>query len=193
MEFSMTPTVSLGITGVYRSYFGLYQGMSAALGTTIALAPGADEQVDLYGLNYVPDPTTPGHIFVAVDTGLAPDQAANALIPDGQSIAKNNHVWIPVEITLRHKGFLAAWQEGAKEWNEADRAGKARVLSDRRRMECVCTGWSSRDWAEPQSAGHEPDPRKLPDRRQEVHRQRNFSRGDPLAGPDRLERQSVLR
>jgi len=148
-----------------------------ALNAQLQTAMGIHDALDLYGLNYVPDPTTPyvvfskkqgvpdflqfprqtlqyksgdcddlsilysallesvgvnaafittpGHIFVAVDTGLAPDQAQNALIPDGQFIVKNNEVWIPVEITLRHKGFLAAWQTGAKEWNEADQAGNA--------------------------------------------------------------------
>ena len=30
----------------------------------------------------------------------------------------NDMSWVPVEITLRDRGFVDAWQEGAKEWRE---------------------------------------------------------------------------
>ncbi len=69
--------------------------------------------------------TIPGHIFVAVSTSLTPDQAGDALIPASEFIAYKGKVWIPVEITLRHKGFLKAWELGAKEWNENSPTGQA--------------------------------------------------------------------
>ena len=69
--------------------------------------------------------TIPGHIFVAVDTGVKVGHASSALIQKGEYIRHGGDVWVPVEITLRHKGFLAAWELGAKEWNENKRMGKA--------------------------------------------------------------------
>jgi tetratricopeptide (TPR) repeat protein len=69
--------------------------------------------------------TVPGHIFVAVSTGLGIDQAADALIPEGQFIGYRGKIWLPVEITMRHQGFLKAWQLGAKEWSENVLTGAA--------------------------------------------------------------------
>ncbi len=147
--------------------------INSSLQTVMAL----HEALDLYGLNYVQDPTTPyvkmskkqdavdflqfprqtlqykagdcddlsilysalleavgvnaafitvpGHIFVAVDTGLSPKQAVANLIPADQFIVHGKTAWIPVEVTLRHEGFLKAWEEGAKEWNQANPVGQA--------------------------------------------------------------------
>jgi len=69
--------------------------------------------------------TVPGHIFIAADTCLTPDQAPANLIPTGQFIAYKGHAWIPIEITSIHGGFLKAWQLGAKEWNENSSLGQA--------------------------------------------------------------------
>ena len=69
--------------------------------------------------------TIPGHIFVAVSTPLSSEQAQEALIPESEFIAYKGKVWIPVEITVRHQGFLKAWELGAKEWNENNPTGQA--------------------------------------------------------------------
>ncbi len=69
--------------------------------------------------------TIPGYIFIAVDTCLTPEQAPKELIPESQFIAYKNHVWIPVEITAIHGGFMKAWQLGAKEWTENNSSGQA--------------------------------------------------------------------
>lgn len=69
--------------------------------------------------------TIPGHIYIAVDTCLAPDQAPKELIPAGEFIAHNGHAWVPIEITSIHDGFYKAWQLGAKEWSENTQAGLA--------------------------------------------------------------------
>jgi len=69
--------------------------------------------------------TIPGHIFVAVNTGVSPEKAAAALLSDAQFIPYNGKAWIPVEITMRHQGFLKAWETGSKEWKENNTQGQA--------------------------------------------------------------------
>jgi tetratricopeptide (TPR) repeat protein len=69
--------------------------------------------------------TIPGHIFIAVDTGLTPDQAVRELIPTSRFISRNGRAWIPIEVTSVHGGFIKAWDLGAKEWNESSRTGEA--------------------------------------------------------------------
>jgi tetratricopeptide (TPR) repeat protein len=148
-----------------------------SINVNLQAAIALHEALDLYGLNYVPNPQTPysvvsqakdrvdflqfpretfqyragdcsdisilysallaavaidsafitipGHVFVAVSTGLTPDQARQILIPENQFIEHENKAWIPVEITLRHQGFLKAWALGAKEWRENQAAGQA--------------------------------------------------------------------
>jgi tetratricopeptide (TPR) repeat protein len=69
--------------------------------------------------------TIPGHIFIAVDTSLTPEQAPKELIPEGQFITYKNKAWIPLEITSIHDGFMRAWQLGTKEWTESNSTGQA--------------------------------------------------------------------
>jgi tetratricopeptide (TPR) repeat protein len=69
--------------------------------------------------------TVPGHIYIAVDTGLTPEQAPRELIPAGQFISFNGHAWIPLEVTSLHDGFCKAWELGAREWQEYNLAGQA--------------------------------------------------------------------
>lgn len=150
---------------------------SRSINQNIQAAIALHETLDLFGLNYVPNPTTPyseaskqkdvidflqfpretfefrsgdcsdisilysallqavgidtafitipGHIFVAFTTGLTPAEASAALIPESEYIAYQGKVWIPVEITMRHQGFLKAWDLGAKEWNGNNPTGLA--------------------------------------------------------------------
>jgi tetratricopeptide (TPR) repeat protein len=69
--------------------------------------------------------TIPGHIFVALNTKLSPEQAENSLIPASEYVVYKGAAWVPVEITLRHQGFFKAWELGAKEWNENNPQGLA--------------------------------------------------------------------
>jgi tetratricopeptide (TPR) repeat protein len=69
--------------------------------------------------------TVPGHIYIAVDTCMTPEQAPKELIPQSQFIAYNNKAWIPIEVTAIHDGFMKAWQLGAKEWMENKSTGQA--------------------------------------------------------------------
>ena len=148
-----------------------------SLNQSLQTAMALHEALDLYGLRYVPDPTTPyiefsnrsdavdflqfprqtlqyragdcddlsilysallesvgehtafvttpGHIYVAVDTGLTPAEAVDSFMPADQIIVRDGSAWIPVEITLRNEGFLRAWEQGARQWNEALLQGRA--------------------------------------------------------------------
>ena len=69
--------------------------------------------------------TVPGHIYVAVNTAIPVERAADALIPENQFVPYKGMVWVPVEITMRHQGFLKAWQLGSKEWSENTLSGQA--------------------------------------------------------------------
>ena len=69
--------------------------------------------------------TVPGHIYVAVDTGLTAEQAPRELIPSAQFIPYKGHAWVPLEVTSVHEGFNKAWELGAKEWAENNAAGQA--------------------------------------------------------------------
>ncbi len=52
--------------------------------------------------------TTPGHIFLAFDTGDPAENAPLYSTPSLEVIAQGT-VWIPVETTVLRQGFLAAW------------------------------------------------------------------------------------
>jgi len=62
--------------------------------------------------------TVPGHIFMAFNTGLASEEAEKLFSKPGDLVFQNETAWIPVEATEYGKGFLAAWQLGAKQWRE---------------------------------------------------------------------------
>jgi tetratricopeptide (TPR) repeat protein len=62
--------------------------------------------------------TTPGHIFVAFDSGLTPENAARAFSDSAETIVRNGKVWIPIEVTLVKDGFLKSWSVGAMEWRD---------------------------------------------------------------------------
>jgi hypothetical protein len=62
--------------------------------------------------------TTPGHIFVAFNTGLSPENAARAFSDSADLIIRDGKAWIPVEVTLVKDGFLRSWSVGALEWRD---------------------------------------------------------------------------
>lgn len=72
--------------------------------------------------------TVPGHIFVAFDLGLNPDAARRTIATMRDLIFSGEGVWVPVEITLMDRGFLAAWREGAREWRDASAQGTADLV-----------------------------------------------------------------
>jgi tetratricopeptide (TPR) repeat protein len=69
--------------------------------------------------------TTPGHIYVAFNTGLSPENAARMFQDSSELILRDDGVWIPVEVTIVKDGFVRAWAVGAKQWRDANAAGQA--------------------------------------------------------------------
>ncbi|MBL8968104.1 MAG: tetratricopeptide repeat protein [Spirochaetaceae bacterium] len=67
--------------------------------------------------------TTPGHIFIAFDSGLGPDKAEKILSPE-DFLTRDGRAWIPVEVTAVKDGFFRAWRLGAQEWNRAGASGQ---------------------------------------------------------------------
>ncbi|HUX38926.1 MAG TPA: hypothetical protein VMV44_13585 [Rectinemataceae bacterium] len=60
--------------------------------------------------------TIPGHIFMAFDLGLSQAEAAAQGIPARDLIVMDDHVWIPIETTIRDKGFDEVWRAAVDEW-----------------------------------------------------------------------------
>ena len=69
--------------------------------------------------------TVPGHIFMAFDSGLTPDQAKSLFRNSSEYIVDGEKVWMPLEITLSDEGFFRACRYGAREWNAAAAQGAA--------------------------------------------------------------------
>jgi tetratricopeptide (TPR) repeat protein len=69
--------------------------------------------------------TIPGHIYVAFALDMTPEQARSAFKYPDELIFREGDSWVPVEVTLRDQGFLAAWQQGAKEWREYNQVEQA--------------------------------------------------------------------
>lgn len=69
--------------------------------------------------------TVPGHIFMAFNLGMQPDEAKKLFQNPGDLILNEEETWVPVEITLLQEGFLKAWETGAKEWRENNAKGVA--------------------------------------------------------------------
>lgn len=60
--------------------------------------------------------TVPGHIYIAFDSGVSPENAAS--ITDGMYIVQDGKVWIPLEITLCQDSFALERQTGFREWKK---------------------------------------------------------------------------
>lgn len=69
--------------------------------------------------------TTPGHIFVAFNSGLSEIAARRIFGADNEYILEDGKIWIPVEITLVSQGFNKAWSTGGLEWGESASANTA--------------------------------------------------------------------
>jgi tetratricopeptide (TPR) repeat protein len=63
--------------------------------------------------------TIPGHIFLAMDLGIAPDESRARAMDRRNLIVRGDRVWLPIETTMRDSGFVEIWQKGADEWRSA--------------------------------------------------------------------------
>lgn len=80
--------------------------------------------------------TTPGHVFLAFDTG---EPAENAWLFEAEGYAvirEGGSVWIPVETTAVRNGFFAAWSAASELVRRHGAAGSLEVIP-------VAQGWSS--------------------------------------------------
>ena len=75
--------------------------------------------------------TTPGHLFVAFDTGLTPTDVQRTYSRTEDFIYEKGTAWIPVETTLLGDGFVEAWRAGAVQWRAARAAGTAGFFTSR--------------------------------------------------------------
>ena len=57
--------------------------------------------------------TTPGHIFLAFDSGEPAENAVYLTAGAYEAMARDGSAWIPVETTILSQGFLAAWASGS--------------------------------------------------------------------------------
>ena len=62
--------------------------------------------------------TIPGHIYIAFDSGVSPEQAPD-LVPGGKFVEYDNKAWIPYEITLCTDTFDLALRTGYSQWVKA--------------------------------------------------------------------------
>ena len=69
--------------------------------------------------------TIPGHIFTAFSLGVPYTEAAGLLSNPKDLIEYSGQAWLPLEVTFIKEGFVAAWEEGAKEWQQAEKFGEA--------------------------------------------------------------------
>jgi predicted Zn-dependent protease len=53
--------------------------------------------------------TSPGHIFMAFDTGEPAENAASIADATHEVLTRNGDAWIPVETTILSQGFMAVW------------------------------------------------------------------------------------
>ncbi|MBO4403816.1 MAG: hypothetical protein J5780_00575 [Treponema sp.] len=70
--------------------------------------------------------TVPGHIFMAIDSGVTPQTAAS-VIKDGRYIIQDNIVWIPLEATVSQESFEIARTAGYNQWKSAAKKGEAKL------------------------------------------------------------------
>lgn len=103
VDFILYPQQTLGYnSGKCGDLTALYCSLMEAVGVTTALI------------------TVPGHILMAVDLEMEPDQATHTFLNPDDLIVKDGTVWLPIETTMRKEGFVKAWQEGAREWREGE-------------------------------------------------------------------------
>jgi tetratricopeptide (TPR) repeat protein len=72
--------------------------------------------------------TSPGHVFLAFDTG---EPAVNAWLfesDDTTAIVHGGTVWLPYETTILDQGFMASWKEGSRLYRQYNGRGEIEFL-----------------------------------------------------------------
>ena len=73
--------------------------------------------------------TVPEHIFMAFSLDLNAEEAAKSFAHPEDLIINAGTAWLPLEVTERKGGFLAAWQLGARQWREQSGKNQAGFLT----------------------------------------------------------------
>jgi tetratricopeptide (TPR) repeat protein len=73
--------------------------------------------------------TVPEHIFMAFSLDLNAEEAAKSFAHPEDLIINAGTAWLPLEVTERKGGFLAAWQLGARQWREQSGKKQAGFLT----------------------------------------------------------------
>jgi len=60
--------------------------------------------------------TAPGHIYIAFDLDSTREELSRTFASTEDVFARAGHLWVPIEVTERSKGFAEAWRLGAQEW-----------------------------------------------------------------------------
>jgi hypothetical protein len=63
--------------------------------------------------------TVPGHIFMAINLERSESEAKAEVVQWKDLIFVDGKTWMPIETTVRDKGLLDAWREGAREWRQS--------------------------------------------------------------------------
>jgi tetratricopeptide (TPR) repeat protein len=74
--------------------------------------------------------TVPGHIYMAFDSGMTPEEIRANEKNLSNYIVVDNTAWIPFEITLTGDDFLKAWETGAEEWRQAGASARLYPVHD---------------------------------------------------------------
>lgn len=72
--------------------------------------------------------SVPGHIFLMFDSGIHKAKYYKLCLPQELLWIKDNHIWIPLEVTWLDKTFMEAWEEGAKELNNYKQSSEYKII-----------------------------------------------------------------
>lgn len=70
----------------------------------------------------------PGHLFLLFNTGVPAAERDRISLQDDQLVIRDSQVWVPLESTLIATSFAESWAEGARKFQEAQKAGALKVV-----------------------------------------------------------------
>jgi tetratricopeptide (TPR) repeat protein len=79
--------------------------------------------------------TSPGHVFLAFDTGEAANYEWMYRTSGLQIIKNNGTIWIPIETTTLQKGFMASWREASILVERYTKSGEIEFLTTEKERE----------------------------------------------------------
>lgn len=95
----------------------------------VALAAAALESIGVHTALL----TVPGHILIAIDTGMSTNEALRLGAPT-RLISMENSLWMPLEVTALDGTFREAWSRGIHQWQTASTREFIRVRDAWRRF-----------------------------------------------------------